>query len=220
MSYIKGNNSSVASFFLITVAKALDKLLPDKVAVIGGEIAHSISADIGLPNAHSDILGHVHIDYTRKQLKMDMEKPGTMTRGQIILQTDPSVSCHEFRKKLELYEKIDGVQGLKTKREYMKKYDPSLGKDASHGTYYVNYTGQIDWGEVADYIESYVLIVEGHVMLEVTSAGDRMFVCFMQIINKGKYIRAFCDVLDELGISYTVEGPYPKKLPKHALPQQ
>jgi len=218
LSFAKGNDSSVAAFFLIAVAKALDKLLPEKDAVIGGEIAHNMSANIGLKNAHCDILSHIHIDYTREQLKMDMEKLGTMTRGQIILQTDPTVSCKELKEKLALYEALDNIQGIKAKRKYMKEHDPSTGKDAKHGTYIVNYTGQMDWGEVADYIESYVLIVEGHVMLEVTSVGEKIFVCFMQILDTDKYINAFRDVLNELGISFTMEGPFPKKLPKHQLP--
>ena len=51
--------------------------------------------------------------YTRDQLKMDMEKLGTMTRGQIILQTDPTVSTREIRGKLGLYEKLDGIKGIK-----------------------------------------------------------------------------------------------------------
>ena len=218
LSFAKGNDASVAAFFLIVAAKALDKLLPAKDAVIGGEIAHNMSANIGLKNAHCDILSHIHIDYTREQLQMEMEKLGTMTRGQIILQTDPSVSCKELRQKLELCEKLDTIPGIKAKRKYMKEHDLSTGKNARHGTYYVNYTGQMDWGDVADYIESYVLIVEGHLMLEVTSAGDRIFVCFMQILNTDKYINAFRDVLNELGISFTSEGPFPKRLPKHQLP--
>ena len=218
LSFAKGNDSSVAAFFLIAVAKALDKLLPEKDAVIGGEIAHNMSANIGLKNAHCDILSHIHIDYTREQLKMDMEKLGTMTRGQIILQTDLTVSCKELKEKLALYEALDNIQGIKAKRKYMKQHDPSTGKDAKHGTYIVNYTGQMDWGEVADYIESYVLIVEGHVMLEVTSLGEKIFVCFMQILDTDKYINAFREVMNELGISFTMEGPYPKKLPKHQLP--
>ena len=218
LSFAKGNDSSVAAFFLIAVAKALDKLLPEKDAVIGGEIAHNMSANIGLKNAHCDILSHIHIDYTRDQLKMDMEKLGTMTRGQIILQTDPTVSSKELKEKLALYEALDNIQGIKAKRKYMKQHDPSTGKDAKHGTYIVNYTGQMDWGEVADYIESYVLIVEGHVMLEVTSVGEKIFVCFMQILDTDKYINAFREVMNELGISFTMEGPYPKKLPKHQLP--
>ncbi|WP_026658688.1 hypothetical protein [Butyrivibrio sp. AC2005] len=218
MNYARGNDSSVAAFFLVAVAKALDRLLPEKVTVIGGEMAHNLSANIGIKNAHCDILSHIHIDYTRDQLKMDMEKLGTMTRGQIILQTDPSVSSNEVRGKLELFEKLDDIHGIEAKRKYMKENDPSTGKDAKHGTYYVNYTGQMDWGEVADYIESFVAIVEGHLMLEVTSVGDKIFVCFMQMLNTEKYINAFQDVLKELGIPFTMEGPFPKKLSRHRLP--
>ncbi|MCR5487619.1 MAG: hypothetical protein K6F35_08825 [Lachnospiraceae bacterium] len=220
MAFAKGNDQSVAAFFLITVAKALDKLLPEKDAVIGGEMAHNPTANIGLNNNHYDILSHIHIDYTRDQLQMDMEKLGTMTRGQIILQTDPSVSSKELREKLRLYEELDHIRGIKARRQYMKEHDPSTGKNAKHGTYYVNYTGRMDWGEVADYIESLVYIVEGHIMLEVTSVGDKIHVCFMQILDTDKYINAFRDVLKELGISFTMEGPFPKRLPRHQLPRE
>ena len=76
----------------------------------------------------------------------------------------------------------------------------------------------MDWGEVADYIESYVLIVEGHCMLEVTSMADKIFVCFMQVIKEDKYINAFGEVMKELGIPFKCEGPFPKRLSKHSLP--
>ena len=99
----------------------------------------------------------------------------------------------------------------------MKEHDPSTGKNAKHGTYYVSYTGQLDWGEVADYIESMVFITEGHLMLEVSSVGDKIHVCFNQILNTEKYINAFRDVLKELGISFKMEGPFPKRLPKHLI---
>ena len=55
-------------------------------------------------------------------------------------------------------------------------------------------------------------------MLEVTSVGEKIFVCFMQILDTDKYINAFREVMNELGISFTMEGPFPKKLPKHQLP--
>lgn len=36
----------------------LDKVLPEKYPVIGGEIAHFPGADIGLPNSHCDLLSY------------------------------------------------------------------------------------------------------------------------------------------------------------------
>lgn len=219
ISFSENHDASVASFFLVVMAKALDRVLPGKDRVIGGEIAHNPREDFGLPNSHCDFLSHVHIDYDREMLKWDMQKLGTMTRGQMILQTDPSVSGGELCRLFELYDELDEIKGLKQKRAYMKANNPSTGKDAKHGTYIVNYTGQMDWGEVADYVESYAVVIEGHMVMEITSMADRIFVSFMQLLDEQKYVKAFQEVLDELRIPYKVEGPFPKRLSKHVLPE-
>ena len=218
-SFIKGHDASVASFFLVVMAKALDLVLPEKDRVIGGEIAHNPSAALGRPYSHFDLLSHVHIDYEREKLKWDLERLGTMTRGQMLLQTDPSVSSEELRKLFVLFEEMGEIKGLKNKKDYIKRHDPASGKEAKHGTYIVNYSGQMDWGEVADYVDSYVIIVEGHLLLEVTSMENRIFVSFMQLLNENKYTNAWESVLEELGIPFKVKGPYPKRLSAHEKPR-
>lgn len=218
MRFARENDASVASFFLVVLAKALDKVLPAKAKVIGGEIAHNPAATIGLPHSHCDLLSHAYLDYDREMLQWDMEKLGTMTRSQIMLQTDPTVSCHQLRKSFELYEKVDQISGLKNKRDYVKKNNLSTGSNARHGTYIVNYTGRMDWGQVADYVESYVVIVEGHLLLEVTSMSNRIFLSFMQLLDETKYTDAFKAVLDELEIPFRVKGPFPKHLSRHQIP--
>ena len=218
--FIKVNDSSVTSFFIIAMAKAMDKVLPGRYRVIGGETAHNPRDGLGMPDTHADILSHVYIDYDREYLKESMEKLGTMTRGQIILQTDPTVSQYQLRKRFELYNRIDETEGLENKRRYMTENDTSSGKDAVHGTFIMNYTGQVDLGELADYIEFYGVICEGHLLLEATSLGDRIFVTMMQLINENKYADAFRETLEELGIPCTVSGPYRKNLTKHLLPKE
>ena len=219
MAFARENDASVASFFLATVAKSLDKILPERYPVIGGEIAHNSSADFKLPNSHCNLLSHVHIDYKREYLRGNMERLGTLTRSQIILQTDPSVTQGELRKLFALWDGIDKIKGTKAKRAYYSKNDPNSGKEAQHGTFIVNYTGNMDWGEVADYVESYGALVDGHILLEVTSMADKIFVTYMQLIKETKYIDAFCDVMKELKIPYKVKGPFPNKRPKHELPE-
>lgn len=78
----------------------------------------------------------------------------------------------------------------------------------------------MDWGEIADYVESYVLVVEGHMVMEMTSMNDKIFVSFMQLLNEAKYPRAFQEVLNELSIPYQVAGPFPKRLSKHDIPKK
>ena len=47
-----------------------------------------------------------------------MERLGTMTRGQILLQSDPSVGGSQLRKLFAYYGEIDKVNGLKEKMKY------------------------------------------------------------------------------------------------------
>ena len=94
----------------------------------------------------------------------------------------------------------------------------ATGKDAQHGSFIANYTGQMDWGELADYVEFYVFIIEGHFTVEITAMADKIFVGFMQLINTDKYINLLREELDRVGVPCTVEGPFPKRLPKHELP--
>ena len=218
MNLARGNDNSVISFFMIVMAKALDKVLPAKDKIIRGESAHNTFAGLGIPNSHYDMLSHVWVDYERSQLGWDMEKLGTMTRGQFILQTDPTFSHPQMRKLFKLYDEIDNIPGLKNKREYMEKHNPSTGKDAEHGTFLVNYTGEMHWGEVADYIESYVAVVDGHLVLEVSAMEGKIFISFMQMVKGSKYIDAFQQVLDELGLEYRMTGPFSKHLARHSQP--
>ena len=216
MELARGQDNSVISFFMIAMAKALDKVLPKQNAIIRGESAHYTFAGLGIPNSRHDMLSHVWVDYDRRQLKWDMEKLGTMTRGQFILQTDPSFSHPQMRKLFELYDEIDRIPGLKNKRQYMAKHNPTSGKDAVHGTFLVNYTGEMHWGEVAEYVESYVGVVDGHLVLEITAMEGKIFISFMQMIRGDKYINAFRQVLDELGLGYRMTGPFPKHLARHS----
>ena len=214
----KVNDSSVLSFFFIICARVLDRFFPEKDRVIVAEAAHNMRDSIGLPNTHCDFLSHVYVDFDRDKLYGDLEKLGTMTRGQIILQTDPSVSHRQVRQLFELYEETDRQHGLKAKRKYMADHSISTGKDAQHGSFILNYTGQVDWGDLADYIDWYAFVIEGHFTIEIAAMADKIYVCFMQLIDTDKYTNALREELNKVGIPSTEYGPFPKRLPGHELP--
>jgi len=214
----KVNDSSVLSLFFVLFARVLDRVFPQKNRVIVGEAAHNPRGSIGLPNTHCDFLSHVYVDYDRDSLNGDLEKLGTRTRGQIILQTDPTVSNAQVKELFELYEEIDKVHGLKAKRKYMAKHSLATGKDAQHGSFIANYTGLMDWGELANYVEWFVFVIEGHFTIEITAMADKIFIGFMQVIKTDKYIDLFREELEKLDIPCKIEGPFPKRLPKHGIP--
>ena len=213
----KANDSSVLSFFFIICARVLNRFFPKKDRVIVAEAAHNMRDSIGLSNTHCDFLSHVYVNFDRDKLNGDLEKLGTMTRGQIILQTDPSVSHKQVRQLFELYEEVDRQRGIKAKRKYMSDHNMSTGKDAQHGSFVLNYTGQVDWGELSEYIDWYAFVIEGHFTIEIAAMADKIHLCFMQLIDTDKYTNALRDELNKAGISCTIKGPFPKRLPKHDL---
>ena len=94
------------------------------------------------------------------------------------------------------------------------------GKDAQHGSFVANYTGLMDWGELADYVEFFVFVIEGHFTIEITAMADKIYVGFMQLIKTDKYITLFREELEKVGIPSTLDGPFPKRLPKHDIPRK
>ena len=219
VGYAKENDASVVSFFMVAIARMLDRVLPKKHPVIGAETSHNPAEDIGLPYNHCDMHSMIYVDYERDMLSTDDPKLGTMTRGQILLQKDPSVSHHQLRKVFALYEQLDGIEGLKKKRAYIRKHAPSRSADARHSTFVCNYSGFVDWGEVANYIEDYAIVVDGHLVFEITSLGDRIFLAVMQLLRNDKYVSGLKSLFGEMGIPYQVKGPFPKHLSKHMLPR-
>ncbi len=211
------NDFSVVSIFIILMAKALDKVLPEKCKVIGAETANCPLDQMGIDDAHADLLTHIFVDYDREMLSRDMGFLGTVTRGNIILQKDLENCQEEIRQILKVYEEVDKITGKKDKIKYIEENNLNRGKDARHGTFLCNYTGRMDWGEVADYVESYFAIIEGHLTMEVTSIDNRLFLSIMYLIDGSKYTKAFIEVLDELSIPYRVRGPFPKNIVRHQL---
>lgn len=220
IAFGKENDTSVVAFFMIMIAKMLDRILPKKHNVIGAEVSHNPSNDIGLPYSHFDMHSMIYVDYERDMFKWDLNKLGTMTRGQIYLQKDSSVSNYQLRKVFEFHERIESVKGLKNKKAFVNKNSPSRSKDARHSTFVCNYSGYVDWGEVANYIDNYAIVVDGSLVFEVTSLGDKIMLAFMQLVKSEKYVKALREQFDEMNIPYEIEGPYPKRLAKHKLPSK
>lgn len=216
IKYSKMSDSSVLTFFEILMFKTMAKVFP-KVVKFVGECAHNPSADMGIPNSYINVISHVLFLFDRKMLDWDMQKIGTIERGSMYLQIDPLFSRNEVLRNIELAEGIDGVIGHKRKLRYEKQHSTTFKDGAVHGTFIVNYSGYTDWGEVADYMDGYYLIVDGHQMIELSAYRDKIFCCFMQVIRTNKYIDSFKEVLEELNIGYKIRGPFKKGLVKHKI---
>ena len=57
------------------------------------------------------------------------------------------------------------------------------------------------------------------VIAQLTALADKIIFGLMQLVDTDKYALAFQEELNKLGVSCKIEGPYPKRLPRHELPQ-
>lgn len=220
IGFTKENDASVVSFFITAISKMLDHVLPRKYKVIGAETSHNPSEDIGLPYCHCDMHSMIYVDFTREQLQWDNKKLGTMTRGKILLQKDPSISKYQLKQALQVYEELNHMKGLKNKQKYIKTHSPSRGKNARHSTFVCNYSGFVDWGELSEYVEEYEIVVDGHLVFEITSLNDKIFLAMMQLLDTDKYVNELDRQFDSMHIPFERKGPFPKQLPKHHLPKE
>jgi len=216
MKYAKNTDNSVLSLFVVLMFKAMAKVFPKENKIVC-ESFHNPTNNMGLFNTYTNVLSHILFLFTKDMQNWDLEKLGTVTRGSMYLQIDPMFSRTEVQKYIEFANEIDKIKGYKNKIKYNKKHNSPISDGNVHGTYFVSYSGYMDFGEVADYMDGYYNIVDGHEMLELSAYQDKIFCCFMQVVRSDKYINAFKEVLNELEIPFTIRGPYKKGLVKHQI---
>ena len=216
LAYAAENQTTVAGVFLMLMAKALDRVLPDTVTPLCGGIVHNPTVKWGIPNAHSDIYTHICVDYDRAMIRGDAKAMGAYTSGQLRKQTDPEYTKSRFCKNLELIERIDQAEGLNEKRRYAREGMRSVLPTAAL-TYIVGYGGLIRLGGLADYVDAYYSLGEGNMMFTLTAMEGKIFAAFIQNIREEKYVRALNKTFDKAGLTYQMLGPFRQHLAAHKL---
>lgn len=214
MKIAKETNNSVLTLFNVLMFKAMMKVYPDSEKLVA-ESVHNPAYDLGLPNTYVNLLGFLFFSFTQEMNNWDLKQLGIFTREKMKQQLDPKYSKYSIKRTMEFFNEIDKISGTKEKTEYASKNNVSMGNHDISCSYFVSYTGYLDWGEVADYIDSYFYVVDGHNVLELSAIKDKIFCCFIQLLKTKKYLNAFKEVLDENKISYTIKGPYKKNLMGH-----
>ncbi len=217
MSYAKSNDGSPNSIVAAFMFKALRKVWADnkKATEISARISMNYNADVGCPNTYRDLVRQLHVKYKNEMLDWPISKISTVTRAGMFLQMEPEVSFKEYKTVVEHRENIDRPKTHKGKCKYAS--NNSLLRKGIADSYTVSYTGRIDWGNMADYIESIYNITDGHLMLEMNAIQDKLFLNFQQVNKKREYLDAFVEELKAEGIEVKVGPMQYKKLPRLKL---
>ncbi|MCM1382228.1 MAG: hypothetical protein NC192_09840 [Muribaculaceae bacterium] len=215
MKYVHSNDASPAAIIAVFMFKALAPLFPNEELFSAG-IACNFREAVGCPNAYHSISRALHVCYRRSYLDMPADKLGTITRGMIMLQSQPENSVIQMKKTLEFYEKVDSLENTEDKRNFC--LNEGLFTKGCKDTYNVSYVGQTDFGAMNGFVRSLNTMAYGNLLVEINAIGNMFYITLNQVTNTDRYINAFLNVLNEAELSYSVSNYRMKNIAALELP--
>lgn len=215
MKYVHSNDASPAAMIAVFMFKALAPLFPNEELFSAG-IACNFREAVGCSNAYHSISRALHVCYRRSYLDMPADKLGTITRGMIMLQSQPENSVIQMKKTLEFYEKVDSLKNTEDKRNFC--LNEGLFTKGCKDTYNVSYVGQTDFGAMNGFVRSLNTMAYGNLLVEINAIGNMFYITLNQVTNTDRYINAFLNILNEADLSYSVSNYRMKNIAALELP--
>ena len=217
MKYIHSNDASPASIVSVLMFKAIAPLLPEDADTFSAGIASNFRKSVNCQNAFHSISTVLHASYKRSLLDIPVDKLGTITRGMIMLQSQPENSIIHMKKVLKYYEDVDSLKTIEEKRNFC--LNEGIFTKGCKDTYNVSYVGQTDFGSMSKYVRSMNTLAFGNLLIEINAIGNMFYITFSQMVKTDKYINAFLDILNEEGLSYSVSNYRIKNVAPLVLPE-
>ncbi|MBO7727907.1 MAG: hypothetical protein J6S50_05265 [Oscillospiraceae bacterium] len=214
MKYAREHDGSPNSILSALMYRACSRLFPDAEQISGG-IVCNYQKDVGCPNTYHDLVRLLHTRYTPKLRDWPIDKLSTVSRGMMYLQMQPEISWKYYRDLLAYREEIDRQSTARKKQRYASKNSPL--RSGPKDTFNISYVGKVNWGGLSEFITAVYAITEGHLMLEVLTAGNRFCISFETLCDTEKYLGEFLNVLREEGVPYTVGETEQSNLPRILL---
>lgn len=212
----KGTDNSPVTLLTVCMAKMFQELCPENDKDIYAGIAIDVRNALNCPESRFTNSYVVFIKHSPSKLDMDIERLGTMTRGQIIVQSQDDILRYVHNSVMRISAQIRNTTDQAERQRLMHSIYQLVASDP---TYSISYVGNPEWGSLESYIEEeYTLIMNKKLFLEVNAAGGKFCIAWVQGFENDAYVKAFQSLLCENGINCEVSGPFPHNWPKCCLP--
>ena len=212
----KGSDNSPLTLLTVYMAKMFQELCPENKKDIYAGIAIDARNALGCPQSRFTNSYVIFIKHNPSKVGLDMERLGTLTRGQIIVQSQEDIVRYVHNSVMRISAQIRSTADQAERQRLMHQIYQLV---ASNPTYTISYVGNPEWGSLEPYIEEeYTLIMNNKLFLEVNAAGGKFCIAWVQGFENDDYVKAFQSLIRENGISCEVSGPFPHDWPKCCLP--
>ncbi len=200
----------------IYMAKMFKRLFPENKKNIYTGVAADIRKALGCPQSRFTNSYLVFIHHDPAKLDHNLERLGTMTRGQIILQSDEAILRHIHNTVINTRSQLRNATDMEEKQRIMKELYHVV---SSNPTYGISYVGTPNWGSLEPYIEEeYTIVMNKKLFIEINAAGGNFCLDWIQAFKNEDYIKTFSQLLNESGINCVVKGPFIHNWPKVYIP--
>ena len=184
----------------------------------GKKMFVNIAADmrdaLGVPNTFKNCVKSMNLPYSREFSEKSLTEQATEYRELLKAQRDGDFCRKEANAMIGLSNKLDTLDSYEEKQKIMTFFE-----GMTLNTYIISYLGAFRLGENARYISEIHLYNSGTIGLGINmiSCGENFVLDFKQNFQSDKYVRAFCEELEKLGIAYTVSDRIPFVTPGDSI---
>ena len=212
----KGSDNSPLTLLTVYMSKMFQKLCPENEKDIYAGIAIDARNALNCPESRFTNSYVIFIKHSPSKIGLDLERLGTMTRGQIIVQSQEEILRYVHNSVMRISAQIRSTTDQGERQRLMHQIYQLV---ASNPTYTISYVGNPEWGSLEPYIEEeYTLIMNNKLFLEVNAAGGKFCIAWVQGFENDAYVKTLQSLLRENGINCEVSGPFLHEWPKCCLP--
>ena len=177
-------------------------------------IAADMRDALGVPNTFKNCVKSMNLPYSREFSEKSLTEQATEYRELLKAQRDRDFCRKEANAMIGLSNKLDTLDSYEEKQKIMTFFE-----GMTLNTYIISYPGAFRLGENAQYISEIHLYNSGTTGLGINmiSCGENFVLDFKQNFQSDKYVRAFCEELEKLGIAYTVSDRIPFVTPGDSI---
>ena len=212
----KGSDNSPLTLLTVYMSKMFQKLCPENNKDIYAGIAIDARNALNCPESRLTNSYVIFVKHSPSKIGLDLERLGTMTRGQIIVQSQEEILRYVHNSVMRISAQIRSTTDQGERQRLMHQIYQLV---ASNPTYTISYVGNPEWGSLEPYIEEeYTLIMNNKLFLEVNAAGGKFCIAWVQGFENDAYVKTLQSLLQENGINCDVSGPFLHEWPKCCLP--
>lgn len=193
----KKNNATPVILVSLLMSKAITKIYPEYDKPINANIATDMREQLGVPNTFKNCVKSMILPYSKDFSKKSLKEQATEYREILNKQRDVDYCKREANSMLGLFNKLDELNSYEEKQKIMSFFEGML-----LNTYVISYLGKFNIGDNNKYIDSIHLYNSGTIGLGINmiSTDEKMTIDFKQNFSSSRYVKAFTNELDALGI--------------------